>query len=602
MSGYDAAQIEKPQFFNIKHLKTGRGNRKVHVIGFDTEADQGKPFLLQFNESESADDTTLLWLRTDVGVDCLDAFIRYINEHCTRKDTEYIIVGWNLAYEYTQLFGYVDDPGGVTLSPSFEVIYTLRDGSGNMIARYKIEVANYKREALKITNLSTHRQVKVIDGMAFFVTSLDKAASILGIGNKEPKPKRFHAGLRGNAAFERYAKVDAYLTRKIGQVIMDLHETYDVTTCISAPQFAAKVFRHSFLNTEIALAGGLLEQAGLSSYHGGKNGYYLPAPVEFKNVYAYDITSAYPEAMRSLPDLETAIWNEGMGYRKGFPGIWCVSGQYQRCKYRCMLKHEKGFADRGPVRRVWITSYELDSMIEHGEFEMTECYGFWLDGKPATGALTEYVDRFFEMKATSTGVMREVAKLFLNSLYGKFFQKVEIFGDTPEIDVESMTDATYDRESVPFTEKRFRAGGLYHPPIASLITGYVRAKIHKLEHKYDAIMTSTDGFFAHKAPDPADVGKHLGGLTVERGTVRIWRERLYAFKPKDKRTWTKYALHGFRGKLHELLDLPLKPGSYEYKAMQMMTLKLARLEREGKLYGPGQFAELTFVLHLGNDP
>jgi hypothetical protein len=145
----------------------------------------------------------------------------------------------------------------------------------------------------------------------------------------------------------------------------------------------------------------------------------------------------------------------------------------------------------------------------------------------------------------------------------------------------------------------YEAGGLYHPPIASLITGYVRAKIHRLEHRYDALMTSTDGFFALRKPDPADMGNHLGGLTVEHGHLTIWRERLYAFRSGGN--VVKQALHGFRGDLKALLRMPLKPGSYEYVAQQMMTLKMATKRHHDARFAPGVFATLPYRLDLTTD-
>lgn len=599
MSGYTASRIRKPSYFRLAPLTRGRGKRTTKVIGFDTEADNGRPFLLQINDDGTADDTQIYQLSLFDGYACFHRLMQYIHEQCTRKDTEYIIVGWHLSYEWTQFFGHIPNQAfaDIRTDSEFEFEYALRDSSHNLVANYHISVWNDKRYGATIRNLATHRTVRIIDGMRFFVTSLDKAGAMLGLGHKHRKPKRFHIGLLSDPAFLAYAKQDAYLTRRVGEAIVSLHEDYDVDTCISAPQFATRVFRHHFLDGEIALPDEPLEQAGLWSYHGGKNGYYLGRPMQVSNVYAYDITSAYPEAMRALPDPVRSYWEWSDTYAPGVHALWQISGTYRRCKYRGFLTHATGFAEAGEITNLWVTSYELDSILEHDEFNLAACSGYVMHGPTGSGPLVRYVDRFFEMKRTTTGALRQAAKLFLNSLYGKFFQKVPLHPIGWMADIVTGDESWI--EPPDDAEFWYEAGGLYHPPIASLITGFVRAKIHRLEHRYDALMTSTDGFFALRPPDPSDMGDHLGGLTVEHGHLTIWRERLYAFRSRGK--ILKQALHGFRGNLRALLRLPLEPGVYDYRATQMMTLKMATKTHHDRRFAPGVFAILPYRLDLTAD-
>lgn len=599
MSSYTAERIEKPMHFRIAPLKRGRGKRAVQVIGFDSEQDTrtARPMLFQF--SRSGDETNVDLRRIpSYRNGALDVFMTYVHDHCTRKDTEYLIVGWNLKYEFTQLFGEL--PDDVRALDDYRIAYRLEDASGNVLARYEIAVMNDKRYGIVITNEATHRRVRVMDGAAFYTTSLDAAAAMLGIGRKiEMQSKRFTVADLDNELFLQYARQDAYLTRRIGEQIAELHETFDVPTCITAPHFAARVFRRHFLRSEIPLPDPDLEQAGLSSYHGGKNGYYLNGPKHLSNVYAYDITSAYPEAMRALPNPETAAFHWTEGYEPGVAALWRISGRYRSCKYRGLMHHGNGFHETGDITDAWTTSYELDAAVERGEIELTDCVGYVMRGESGTGPLVEYVDRFFTMKREAVGAMRIAAKLFLNSLYGKFFQKVPLgivgYYDAETLDQNGVVQFIDSDPTQPFD---YQAGGLYHPPIASLITGFVRAKIHRLEHKYGALMTSTDGFFARRKPDPADIGGNLGALTVEKGDLSIWRERLYDFRPADPASKAKFALHGFRGSIDELRRIPLAVGAYSYTAQQVITNKLSLNSYRGTRFRPGTFARLSFTLDL----
>jgi hypothetical protein len=119
-------------------------------------------------------------------------------------------------------------------------------------------------------------------------------------------------------------------------------------------------------------------------------------------------------------------------------------------------------------------------------------------------------------------------------------------------------------------------------------------------------MTSTDGLFGLNPPDGNDVGTSLGKLTVEWGSLRIWRERLYVFDAINGKQ--KFALHGFHGHLScgkaecftgHLADIPLAAGEYRYFGQQMITLKMSTRDHRAQHYSPGQFVKMPFTLRLG---
>ncbi|MHB8674574.1 MAG: DNA polymerase [Candidatus Limnocylindrales bacterium] len=598
MSGHIAERIEKPPHFRIAPLVRGRGKRPPYIVGFDSEAERdGTPMLYQFAlpDTDPIDVRCIVvGRRKGAGLDAFMSFVHHNLYEQTRKH-EVLIYGYNLAYEFTQLFA--DLPSDITELSEFTIDYQLRNVTdGPIIGNYMLRVFNEKRYAVTIER--DHRRIRVLDAAAFFPGGLDAAGKMLGVGRKiDLSSKRFTRADLDTPYFLEYARQDAWLTRRIGETIIDMHVMYDTPTCLSAPHFAARVFRRHFLTGEIPLCPSDLEQAGLSSYHGGKNGYYAAGPQTIERIYQYDITSAYPEAMRALPDPVTATWTYVTDYRPDVHALYCVTMTYQSCKYRGGMSHADGWLHSGHVDGVWITSYELDAILARGEATLFRCVGYVMDGTSGSGPLAAYVDRFFDLKRTSTGMMRATAKLFLNSLYGKFFQKVPL-GSVGFLDLleDGSVEYVIDDPSSPYS---WQAGGLYHPAIASLITGYVRAKIHRLEHKYRAVMTSTDGFFAYRRPDAADIGTDLGALTVERGHLDIWRERLYDFRADHHH---KIALHAFRGDVHALHRIPLIAGKYRYQAEQMVTLRLATRTLREHTYHAGEFATLSYKLDLTRPP
>jgi hypothetical protein len=594
VADYRAERINKKPTFKIANLKGGYSARNSYVIGFDSESEQvdpehkGQPFLYQFAHPDGRVD--LIDVPYGTNNESLYPFLVYLHENCTRKDTHYTVVGFNLAYEYTQLFR--DLPFELKIADKFQLGEDvdhpdhLPDGTP-----FVLSAMNNKRFSFTLMFGRGKRRIHVIDAMAFIPTSLDKASKMVGGERKKAKSFSFTRANRDVPEFVEYSKQDAVITQKLGEIIIGWHETYDVTPCISGPQFASKVYRHRFLPTQIELAHPMLEQAGLDSYHGGKNGFYLPKPAILKDVYHVDIRSAYPEAMSKIPAPETAVWSFATKYEHGVHALWHIRGNYLGCKYHPLYKTNGKRFNRGFVD-AHVTGYELDALLEHGEIEVRFIEGWLMTGETGSGSLVNFVAEFYATKRNATSeAERTAAKVLLNSLYGKYFQKVAL-GDVGATDlitgklIVTNPDGDYDYE----------AGGLYHPPIASLITGYVRGKIHNLEHTYRSVMTSTDGFFSLNAPDPELLGNELGQLSSEKGTLRIWRERLYIFEGDDGTEIS--ALHGWRNGVTELRRVPMTAGSlFQYEGSQMVTLRYSARNGAGKL-PPGAFIEKAFSLNL----
>lgn len=595
MSNYLAGRIKKARFG--LRAKVAKANRPKFIVGYDSEADttgDGRPMLFQFSLPNSKEEDTLLYeIPADKKHAGLRCFVEFIDKYCTSPSIEYLIYGFNNQYELTQLFH--DLPDTVKAEADF-MIRGISTADG-VKYNWTIEVLNYKRHIIIFRKGKI--RVDFLDAMAFYNTSLDKAAKMLGLGAKYESDNldrsTFTRELLKDEEFLTYSKRDAYITRLIGEYIQQQHAAQGISTTISAPHFAATVFKTHFLTVGTSASTEDIEQAGLYSYHGGKNGFYLDGPAEFASIFQYDITSAYPEAMRQLPDIEQSGWKHLTKYVPGIHGLYNITVDYSRCHYKSVQNHDGSWTRDGLVDHIWITSYELDELFAYGEINnVYKITGYQMIG-PSGGALANYVDKFFLVKKHTVGPERETAKLLLNSLYGKFFQKQPV-GSVGNYDIDgerwvtSNPDRTFDYE----------AGGLYNPAVASLITGFVRAKIHRLEHKYDSVMTSTDGIFANNPPDASEIGKELGQLTATEGRLRIWRERLYIFDyvESDGKPKRKMALHGFHAGADELEKIPLARGVYEYYGRQLVTLKMSTTKLRGLEHGAGEILLLNYKLKV----
>lgn len=77
-----------------------------------------------------------------------------------------------------------------------------------------------------------------------------------------------------------------------------------------------------------------------------------------------------------------------------------------------------------------VSNVDWDLYNDHYDIEVLSYGGGWRF-KAAEGMFNEYIDKWSEVKATAKGGKREIAKLHLNSLYGKFASNPNVTGKVP---------------------------------------------------------------------------------------------------------------------------------------------------------------------------
>src|SRR5699024_3400601 len=80
-----------------------------------------------------------------------------------------------------------------------------------------------------------------------------------------------------------------------------------------------------------------------------------------------------------------------------------------------------------------VTNVDLALMREHYHLDVLS-YNGGMVFKSATGFFGDYIAKWSKIKEESTGGKREIAKLFLNSLYGKFATNPDVTGKVPVLD------------------------------------------------------------------------------------------------------------------------------------------------------------------------
>lgn len=80
-----------------------------------------------------------------------------------------------------------------------------------------------------------------------------------------------------------------------------------------------------------------------------------------------------------------------------------------------------------------LTSVDWELYNEHYEIKVFQWHGGFLF-KQRCGMFNQYIDKWMEVKANSTGGLRAIAKLYLNSLYGKFGTNPRVGSKYPKLE------------------------------------------------------------------------------------------------------------------------------------------------------------------------
>jgi hypothetical protein len=84
-----------------------------------------------------------------------------------------------------------------------------------------------------------------------------------------------------------------------------------------------------------------------------------------------------------------------------------------------------------------MTNVDFDLYMEHYDMDIIMYGGGWRF-KAAQGLFETYIDKWSTIKANSKGGKREIAKLHLNSLWGKYTMNPNVSGKYPEMDDEGI--------------------------------------------------------------------------------------------------------------------------------------------------------------------
>lgn len=160
----------------------------------------------------------------------------------------------------------------------------------------------------------------------------------------------------------------------------------------------------------------------------------------------YDMNSMYPSMMvhRMLPygrpEYFTGRYKEDELYPLYIQKIECrfkIKPNHLptiQLKKNLMFAMNEYIEDSKEVVQMVLTNVDLKLFLEHydiiGGIEYIDGYKF----KSCQGVFDQYIDYWMNIKMTSEGAIKQLAKLMLNSLYGKFATRPDVTGKVPYLE------------------------------------------------------------------------------------------------------------------------------------------------------------------------
>ena len=322
----------------------------------------------------------------------------------------------------------------------------------------------------------------------------------------------------------------------------------DLTKVVSTSNLSLNIFRRHFMKISIPILKYNADLFIRDSYFGGATDYYVAYG---ENIKYYDVNSLYPFVMKKDMPFEIIKFYE-VGSMSNISITSSIFGFFEaEIRTPSNIKHpilplrfeNETIYPIGKFKGTYF-SEELKNAAALGyEIKLLSGYEF-----SKISLFTDYVNHFYEIKRNSTGALKYISKLQLNTLYGIFGRKQEII-ETINIDPKDLPiyAAKYQIKTVleisdkiwtllinsqiknqaPINEvilpNQKVSGVKSNVAIASAVTSYARIYMSQFKNRNDfnLLYTDTDSIMIDK-PLPEDlIGTDLGFMKDELSGLHI---------------------------------------------------------------------------------
>lgn len=228
---------------------------------------------------------------------------------------------------------------------------------------------------------------------------------------------------------------------------------------------------------------------------------------EFNDVISFDVNSLYPSVMydNPMPIGDGKIYSSLEEGRKDNRHLFIIVAFVQYAKVRegqhAFIGNQSGFSYvrsysydevlENKMVYLWLDEFNLFTMVYDAEYTIQKVVGW----KKANNVFKDYIDRWYEVKKNAKNeTERSLAKLMLNSLYGKFGMNDSRVTKIPVAVGETIIYRTIENNTT-----------YYYKEVASYITSKARCKLASFMNRcYDKFLycdTDSIYYIGHEVPE-----------------------------------------------------------------------------------------------------
>ena len=493
----DITDIEIPFFIwkTLKPLKTVYSN-----IALDTETIKGRCFLISDSNKRT------------VFIEDLYTLLSYLNAKEYRKSVNWF---YNLEYDTNAILKYL----------SFE---DRKEIALNNIIDYEgFRIQIIPKKELKIGKIGhddkMHNQTFFYDLAQFYDMQKLKNLALktqyrkVEVDDiKQINVNKYQNDINYYQLINDRIEYDCLIAKELAdQFTSDISPIVKINKYKSKASIARRYVLEN-LKRSLKVPNKTLIQTALNAYHAG----HIEACKLgiFKNIYNYDLNSAYPSFTADLydtsgvfkhnqeyePDTAYSFYLIGIDYYdKNLTPIWINS-------------HQKNYHVNGNLD-IWVTQPELEFFMAKGfDYKIKKAYHL-LKRKNHDQPFNDLVHYLYEKRLEAkkdNNPIQQTYKIILNSIYGVTINTIS----KNEISEVETNDFRINKNGeIVFYKETFKATNMYNPLFGAYITAQTRIKLFTdfYKHLDKLISVNTDGVYL-TSKNNVKVSKKLGDYSLDK--------------------------------------------------------------------------------------